>query len=158
MMTHGCWIHRKPVGCVSVRFPEETVEDFQGRIQTALESDEADSEVREPLVRLANAAGVAVPEGRDVEEPDDQGELAQRPVLCPSSAAGVQAESGVAKYLKVHRKMVEAAGIENVSTLMKLGTYSRNRCLKSASGTFASCWNTSHEHPPGSKQTRRGSV
>ena len=33
--------------------------------------------------------------------------------------------------------MVEAAGIEKASTLTKLGTYSRNRCLKSASWTFA---------------------
>jgi hypothetical protein len=34
--------------------------------------------------------------------------------------------------------MVEAAGIEKVSTPMKSGTYGRNRCLKSASWTFAS--------------------
>ena len=34
--------------------------------------------------------------------------------------------------------MVEAAGIEKVFTLMKSSTYSRFRCLRSASGTFAS--------------------
>jgi hypothetical protein len=33
--------------------------------------------------------------------------------------------------------MVEAAGIENVATPTKSSTYSRNRCLKSASWTFA---------------------
>jgi hypothetical protein len=54
--------------------------------------------------------------------------------------------------------MVEAAGIENVFTLMKSGTYGRNRCLKSASWTFASCRNTSHGPPSGSKQIRHDSV
>jgi hypothetical protein len=55
-------------------------------------------------------------------------------------------------------EMVEAAGIEKVSTPMKSRTYSRNKCLKSASWTFASRWNASHGHPPGSKQMRSGSV
>ena len=44
-------------------------------------------------------------------------------------------------------EMVEAAGIEKAPILMKSGTYRRNRCLKSASRTFASCWNTSPELP-----------
>jgi hypothetical protein len=33
--------------------------------------------------------------------------------------------------------LVEAAGIENVATPTKSSTYSQNRCLKSASWTFA---------------------
>ena len=40
--------------------------------------------------------------------------------------------------LKSKRRMVEAAGIEKASTPIESGTYSRNRCLKSASWTFAS--------------------
>jgi hypothetical protein len=53
------------------------------------------------------------------------------------SAGGVQAVLPSAKRLEAKGKLVEAAGIEKVSTLTKSGTYSRNRCLKSASWTFA---------------------
>ena len=50
-------------------FPEETVEDFRGRIQSALESDEADGELREALIQLANATGVSIPEvNKDAEQ------------------------------------------------------------------------------------------
>ena len=55
-------------------------------------------------------------------------------------------------------EIVEAAGIEKASTPTKSSTYSRNRCLKSASWTFASRWNATHGRPSFSKQVRRVSV
>jgi len=52
---------------------------------------------------------------------------------------GAQHRLGLRKHLILQHVLVEAAGIEKASTLMKSGTYTRNKCLKSASWTFASC-------------------
>ena len=76
----------------------------------------------------------------------------------PCSADGVQATQQAAKWLNSLGKMVEAAGIEKASTPMKSGTYSRNKCLKSASWTFASCRNSWHVCPCCAKQERLASV
>jgi hypothetical protein len=63
------------------------------------------------------------------------------PNLQPKGVKVPQAKNSHVSICFSH-EMVEAAGIENVFTLTKSGTYSRNKCLKSASRTFASTLNT----------------
>jgi hypothetical protein len=51
-------------------FPKETVEDFRGRVQAALESDEQDTDLCQAFERLAEAVGMEIPDRGDEPPPE----------------------------------------------------------------------------------------
>jgi hypothetical protein len=64
-----------------------------------------------------------------------------------NGGASASSEKTATQVAAFSHELVEAAEIEKAATLTKSGTYSRNRCLKSASWTFASAIEPGHSNP-----------